>query len=145
MLLPYSLTFGTGRALCTLVSQSVGSGNYTQCAEYLNHQLIIVTSWFLPLVLFCFNSSHLLQLTGMDPVASDHAQSYCKILLWGFYMDSMYQSVKLFLLSLEDTLTPLLQQIITVVLHPLWCYLIMTHTDYGINGCAIAQNITYTL
>ena len=145
MLLPYSLTFGTGRALCTLVSQSMGQGNHRQCAEYLNHQLIVVTSWFFPLILFMFNSSWLLQQVGMNREASDVTQNYAKILLWGFYMDSMYQSVKLYLLSLEDTFIPLVQQTVSVLLHPLWCYLIMTHTDYGINGCAIAQDITYTL
>jgi len=36
-------------------------------------------------------------------------------------------------------------QLVTIALHPLWCHYLITVCSFGIYGCAIAQNITYTL
>ena len=70
MLIPVSLTFGTCRALGTLVSQAYGQQNYKACAEYLNKQLILVTSWFIPIVMVLLNTSDILTFVGMNAQSS---------------------------------------------------------------------------
>jgi MATE family multidrug resistance protein len=60
-------------------------------------------------------------------------------------MDCMFSSIRMYLTSLENTFIPLVFQIVSISLHPIWCYLIITHTSLGIMGCAVAQDITYSL
>ena len=60
-------------------------------------------------------------------------------------MDCMFSSVRMYLTSLENTFIPLVFQIVSIALHPIWCYMIVTHSQLGLLGCAVAQDITYTL
>ena len=92
-----------------------------------------------------WNVAWILTAAGMNPESSAIAGQYVQYLLWGLYMDCMFSSVRMYLTSLENTFIPLVFQIVSISLHPIWCYLIVTHSTLGVMGCALAQDITYTL
>ena len=92
-----------------------------------------------------WNVAWILTKAGMNPEASTIAGHYVRYLLWGLYMDCMFSSIRMYLTSLENTFIPLVFQIVSISLHPIWCYMIINHTDLGLMGCAVAQDITYTL
>jgi len=92
-----------------------------------------------------WNVAWILTKAGMNAEASTIAGRYVRYLLWGLYMDCMFSSIRMYLTSLEITFIPLVFQIISISLHPIWCYMIITHTQLGIMGFAVAQDITYTL
>jgi multidrug resistance protein, MATE family len=92
-----------------------------------------------------WNVAWILTKAGMNPESSAIAGQYVQYLLWGLYMDCLFSSVRMYLTSLENTFIPLVLQIVSISLHPIWCYLIVTHSTLGVMGCALAQDITYSL
>lgn len=107
--------------------------------------MILITLSFLPISLLLFNMTSILICIGMHPESSKVAGHFAKVLSWGFYMDCMFQSKRMFLTATQNTFLPMMVQLCTICIHPLWCYLFVEHLNFGVTGCAIAQNITYTL
>lgn len=100
MLIPVTLTFGTSRALSTFVSQAYGSGNFNNCAELSNKHMILVTMLFVPVTFLLLNIGSILIYAGFNHEAALVSGEYTKYLLWGFYMDCMFQSRRMYLSSI---------------------------------------------
>ena len=145
MLIPVTLTFGTSRALSTFVSQAYGSGNFKTCAELSNKHMILITMIFIPMAFLFWNVATILIFCGFNAEAAVVSGQYTRYLIWGFYMDCMFQSRRMYLTSIQETFIPLLVQIITIAAHPVWCHYLMMDGRLGIFACGLAQNITYTL
>lgn len=56
-----SVAFGLNGALETLVSQAYGARELSLCGVYLNRSRLIITIFFLPLILLLINTSSILK------------------------------------------------------------------------------------
>ena len=97
MVFPVVICFGTSRALGTFVSQAFGAKNYERCAELSNKHMIVITFAFVPMVPILWNIGSILAYIGIHPHAAYIAGQYSKILAWGFYMDCLFQSMRMYL------------------------------------------------
>ena len=100
--------------------------------------MIIITFGYVPLTVIFWNLGTIFAYIGINPGVAAIVGNYCKILSWGFYMDSLFQSMRMYLLYVQTSAIPTLIQLLTVLIHPFWCWLFYSHLNYGIYGCAIA-------
>ena len=143
--LGFAVGQGLNGALETLVAQSYGFANYHMCGVYLNRGRILMTFLMVPLIIIFSCSELILVAIKQDPEIALYARQYCTILLPGLWAMLQFDAVRKFLTAQMKNTVPLVVQLITMLLHILWCWLFMNVFGFGLKGLAIATDITYIL
>ena len=109
---------------------------------YLHRGYLISAAVLVPLTFFAFQTEEIMQMIGMNAEASRYAEEYLVAYLPGLYFQVFLRCQVKLLNNLGHMMAPMLSQIVVIVLHPIWCYLLVFKADLGITGVGIAGIIT---
>ena len=144
-LLPFALMIGVNTALETLVSQAFGRKNLRDCGLYLHRASFVITVLFLVLIPILFNTENALVAMGMDPMASKHTQIFIKYAAPGLYLNSISDSLDLFLSGMNKIGVGAKIQGLMLLLQVFACWLFIEKLDLGIMGAGLAKTTTSTI
>lgn len=144
-LLPYALMIGINTALETFVSQAYGRKNLQECGLYLHRAMFLITCLFVPIAISFFWVGDFLCFVGIDELTAGYAQLYLTMLLPAVLLNSLGDSIDLFLISMGFNNVVCLLQLIVIPVHLITCWLFVCHFNYGIAGAAFANNLTAVL
>lgn len=99
----------------------------------------------IPIIIIYILSDKILIALNQDAAISIIAKRYCCLMIPGIWAQSMFDATRKFLSAQFETTIPLYVQLVTLILHILWCYLFIIVWDGREVGAAIATNITYIL
>ena len=107
-----------------------------------NRGLFILTLVFIPLaVVLCFSDSFLTKL-GQDPEVSKHAQKYIIVTLPCMFLRCFFDLMRKFLNCMTASWVPMTAQLVSTVIHPIFCYCFVVVYDFDIVGIGMACNLT---
>ena len=98
-----------------------------------------------PIIIIFSLSDKILVGLGQDPEVSHISRVYVTILIPGVWALGQFDATKRFLSAQYSTDIPVWTQLITTILHFLWCWLLIWKMDGREKGAAIATNITWIL
>lgn len=140
---PVMITLGISSSIETLVSQHYGKGQYKMCGSYLNKQIVLITSIFIPIVLiFYYSKIVMVDILHQNEEAAEHCQKYLRFIIPALYIDCIFDSFEIYLTAMERTIYILVIQVMACPLHVCWCYLFTQRYNFGLTGIAMAQTIT---
>lgn len=93
---------------------------------------------FVVLILFAVNAQRMLIFLHQDEEVSLYTQQYIYYYLPGLFFYGMSDLLRRFLNSFKKNTLPMISFMISVFLHPLWCYLFAIHFDMKLRGVALA-------
>ena len=128
-ILPYALMIGVNTALETLVSQAYGRKNLQDCGLYLHRAWFLILCLFFPIAISFCGVEWFLTKVGIEADTSYHARTYIVILLPSILINSLGDSVDLFLISMGFNKTVCLLQLIVIPIHLLSCWLLVVYLE----------------
>jgi len=142
IIFPYSVMIGINTALETFVSRAAGRNNLKDCGLYLHRSILVISIIFIPVsIILCF-TKQILTSIGIDEASAIVANSYVTTMLPGVLLNSYADSIDLFLIPLGYTVTICILQSLVVPFHIICCYIFVNYFEMGVQGAAIAHNIT---
>lgn len=144
-MVPYTLLVGVNTALETLVSQAYGRGNLHECGLQLHRAMFLILCLFIPIAASFFWADNFLINFGIDVETSAYARTYLTLLLPSVLLNSLGDSIDLFLISMRFNHVVCLMQLIVVPIHLVTCWAFVYKLNLGIEGAALANNITAIL
>ena len=75
-MLGYSLIIGMNAALNVLIGKTSGAGNMDLCITYLKRARMIITVYFIIIMLMMTQTDKILVAIGQDPEVAKHAHRY---------------------------------------------------------------------
>jgi MATE family multidrug resistance protein len=138
----FSIILGLNSALDTLISQSAGAGNIVNCGVLLNRARFITTVMFLPLVIIAYQIESVLLYFAQEPEVAFYTQIFIKAYLPAMYFRGINMCQVHFLNNLGKTRVPMMAQMLGSLLHPVWCYILVSHLKMSILGIGIAGVLT---
>lgn len=141
-----SMIYGLGGALSTICSQAFGLKDYRTMSIALQRAIVIlITCVCLPVsVLWLFSEDIMVALGQQRQIAHD-ASMYLKLLIPGLFSLSCSACIQNWLHSQSKTRAIAMITLITALLHPVWCYLMILRLNIGFLGAAIAVSMTKVL
>lgn len=82
---------------------------------------------------------------GQDPEVALYASQYSKSMILATVCFGQFDLMKRFLIQLQVSWVPMIAQVITTLLHILWCYIFVIKLDMQVLGAAYAMAVTCTL
>ena len=126
----------------TLVSQAAGSGNIEVCGTYLNRAIVVLTAVYILSFSLVLNCEQILLKLGQDRDASSNTQKYLLYYMPALYLFGLNDLYRRFLCCFKKNILPMLSFLISVALHPIWCYHFVIIERRGLIGLTIAAFIT---
>jgi MATE family multidrug resistance protein len=127
----------------TLGSNAYGAKNYKLLGLYFQRsQLISYILVTIFLLIHYFFAINLLGLFGVNQNVLIYISRYLPICLFFCFLDVQFSLNFRFLNIIEKSHYNLLFLFITIILHPLWCYILMIVIDYGVEGAALSLVIS---
>ena len=120
-ILCFAITQGLNSALESLISQAYGFGKYRVCGMYLNKGRVIVTTVLIPIALIFFASDSILIAIGQDEEISRISRIYVTCTLPGVWAMTQFDAIRKFLIAQRKSTIPFYTQVITSLLHFVWC------------------------
>ena len=93
------------------------------CGMFYNRRRFVNTMIMIPIFIIFYTADVLLVYIGQDPKVAKIASIYVTILMPGVWAMGQFDSSKKFLSAQYMNAIPVYTQIITVLLHLVWCYL----------------------
>ena len=141
-LLPYALMIGLNTALETLVSHAYGRKNLHECGLYLHRAIFLMICFFIPIALSFQRIEDFLVLIGVDETTAGYANEYLICLLPAILMNTIGDSVDIFLISMGYNNVVCNIQMYALPIHFFICWIFVNFLDWGIKGAAMANNLT---
>ena len=107
--------------------------------------MFIICCLFIPIAAVILYSKDMLIFFGIDEEASIHAQTYLTYMLPSILLNSIGDSIDLFLIGMGYNKVVLLLQTAIVPIHFFSCWLFISVFELGIIGAAVSSNITALL
>ena len=107
--------------------------------------MFIICCLFIPIAAVILYSKDMLVFFGIDEEASIHAQTYLTYMLPSILLNSLGDSIDLFLIGMGYNKVVLLLQTAIVPIHFFSCWLFISVFELGIIGAAVSSNITALL
>lgn len=156
--LAFAVMQGLNGALETLVSQSYGASHRLghdqsdyavsmrkNCGVLLNRGRFIVSCVMIPIVILFFLSDKIFTLIHQDKEMAQTACTYVTLMIPGVWAMGQFDSSKKFLSAQIKNSIPVFTQIITTLLHILWCDIFIRQLKLKEIGAAISTNLTFIL
>ena len=110
---------------------------------HLNKQIVMISGIYIPISFFLYNCEPILvRMLGQNELASSMCQLYLRNVIPALYLDSIFDSLEMFMIAMEKSYIPCMVQCVCIPLHLLWCYLFTIYFGMGWFGVALAQNMT---
>ncbi|KAF5951620.1 hypothetical protein HYC85_009564 [Camellia sinensis] len=139
----YGVMLGMGSALETLCGQAVGAGQFNMLGIYLQRSWIITIVTALFLAPFYVFSSPLLKLLRQDKNISDLAGKYCRWVIPQLFAYALNFPIQKFLQSQSKVWVMTVFSILSLGIHVLLNWVLITKLGNGLLGAAIAGNISW--
>jgi MATE family multidrug resistance protein len=136
---------GLNGAIDTLVSQAFGKKKYYLCGCLLNRGRLIQALFFIPELIILLFTREFLLLLGQEEASAESARLYIYTLLPGMFAMTQFETVRRYLQAMKVFYITMYIQAATMILHCVWCYLLVFNYDLGVTGASIATCITYWL
>ncbi len=146
----YSIIVGLLSGYETLGSNAFGAKNYYLMGVYLHRaQLIAYLLALIFLIIHFFSSVYIISLFGIDSKVLRYVEEYIKIMMLFVLPDVQFSLNFRHLNIINKSHVNLIILLITLVLHPFWCYIFIINYDLGVKGAAwsivISQSINAIL
>lgn len=105
----------------------------------------MVTILFIPIMIFIANTDKIFLAFGFEEHICQHALTFALYKSPYLYFYSIYDATKRLLYNTGYQNVPMVIQVVTTCIHPLWCYLFVDVFDMGIKGPALAQSVSHIL
>ena len=133
---------GINSAIETLASQAAGAQNTVLAGHYLNQAKIVFFSLFVVMILLSLNAQRFLVMLHQNEEVSRYTQQYIYYYLPGLFFYGTSDILRRFLNSFQKNTLPMISFMISVILHPLWCYMLAIQYGYKLTGIALAGCIS---
>jgi len=139
----FYFAYGLNSAFYTVVSTGGGAGETRLCMLYLARGRNLLNIFFLLVAPLLFFSDQILMLLGQDKIMAHHVNEYNRASLWGVWFFLQADASRRFLQSKNHSRFTLIVQLTAVLLHPIWCYILVVRYDMGNVGLGYANTITW--
>lgn len=119
--------------------------NYYMCGVYLNRGRVILFICFIPMAILLSQVEHIFIAIQMDRQTAFYAGQYVTFVIPGLFFHLNYDAVKSYLNGIGVTYVPMVIMFCTMLLHNLWCYILVDVVEMGVRGASIATMLTYFL
>ncbi|XAR59517.1 hypothetical protein NMG60_11015375 [Bertholletia excelsa] len=141
----YGVMLGMGSALETLCGQAVGVGQFNMLGIYLQRSWIITGVTALFLTPFYIFTSPILKLLQQDKHISDIAGRYCRWVIPQLYAYALNFPTQKFLQSQSKVWVMTIISVVSLGIHVLLNWVLVTKLGHGLLGAAMAGNISWWL
>lgn len=132
-------------ALDTLVSNSLGMGNFYMMTVFLNRSLLIQTLLVIPGIIGLMFTEQILVFLGQDPEISHMVQLYIIYSIPTLIVMWYFETIKRYLEAQGLFSKILVIQIILAIVHVSLWYTFIIHYEYRYLGAPLAQAGTFTI
>ncbi|KAL3689690.1 hypothetical protein R1sor_015999 [Riccia sorocarpa] len=138
-----SIMMGMASALETFCGQAYGAKEYRLMGIFLQRAVVVLSLVCIPISILWWNMAPFLKLIGQDPVISDAAQEYIRLLIPTLFAYAFIQPMVKFLQTQSAVKAMAVFVAITLVVHIPMSYLLIQ--QLGFRGAAIATGISQWL
>jgi len=139
----FYFAYGLNSAFYTVVSTGGGAGETRLCMLYLARGRNVINMFFLLVAPILFYSDEILILLGQDEIMAHHVNEYNRASLIGVWFFLQADASRRFLQSKNHSRFALFIQLFSVLIHPIWCYILVVRYDMGNVGLGYANSITW--
>ena len=107
--------------------------------------MFLITCLFAPLAISFFWVADFLIMVGIDTMTANYTQAYVTMLLPAMLLNSLGDSIDLFLISMGFANVVCRIQLIVIPIHLLACWVFVSVFELDIAGVAFANNLTAIL
>ena len=107
--------------------------------------MFLIVCLFIPIAISFSWVENFLTVFGIDQVTAAHAKTYLTLLLPSVLINSLGDSIDIFLISMGYTNVVCILQLVVIPMHLITCWAFVSRLGYGIAGAAMANNITAIL
>lgn len=128
---------GFNNSMITYISQAFGAGDYYQCGEILNRNMVICTICMLPMMIPLFFIGTILVMIGQPVELSWQTQYFVRIAMPGFIAQLHYDIYRKYLNSLRLFSSHMFIPMISLVFHYMFCYTFIAFLEMDLTGIGI--------
>lgn len=141
-----AIAIGLLNGFNVLGGNAVAQKKYRLFGLYFQRSILIAYCFaFTIVVLHFFTIDKGLHILGADENSLKYGESYGKISMFFVFFEILFNSSFRYLNIARKTWVINVVLIVTTLLHPLWCYLLMIVMNFGIQGAAIALVLSQCL
>jgi multidrug resistance protein, MATE family len=134
-----SIVVGIISGFETLGSNAFGAKKYYLMGLYLHRSLLIgYILAFVILIVHFFTAVQVLSLFPIDENVLIYVSKYIKISMFFILFDVLFSVNFRYLNIIEKSYINLIILGVTLILHPLWCYILINYLKLGVQGAAIS-------
>ena len=133
---------GMASALETLCGQAYGAKQYHLLGIYLQRALFVLYLVCIPMSILWWFISPLLKLLGQDPVLSEMAEQYTRLLIPMLFASGTFQAIVRFLQTQNGVHIMPVFSIATMIFHVPLLWFLISKLGIGFRGAAIAISIS---
>ncbi|TYJ10438.1 hypothetical protein E1A91_A11G207900v1 [Gossypium mustelinum] len=138
----YSVISGLAMGMEAISSQACGAKKWPLMGQTLQRTIAILTIACLPISVLWLNIESILLFCGQDPVISSVASTYLAFSLPDLLFQSLINPLRIYLRTQNIALPLMLTAAFSLALHAPINYILVHHLSLGIQGIAVAVNLT---
>lgn len=134
---------GMGSALETLCGQAVGAGKIDMLGVYMQRSWVILMGMAFPLCLLYIFAGPILKSIGQTAEISEAAGTFAIWMIPQLFAYAINFPTAKFLQAQSKVIVIAVISGIAMVLHPVFCWLLMVKLQWGLVGAAVVLNGTW--
>ena len=131
-----------GSALETLCGQAYGAKQYHMLGIQMQRAMVTLTALSIPLAFVWFYTSTIFIALGQDQEISTKAGTYIRWMIPSLFAYALLQCLNRFLQTQNLVVPMMITSGVTASVHILLCWILVFQLGLGINGAALANNIS---
>ena len=140
-----SLILGMMSCLEALTGQAYGKGNFYLLGVYLNRARVVYTILSLPSLFILYFSGYIMTALRLDTALIPLTSGFLFRLIPAALFTIQFEAERRFIQAHGFFALPMKITAITLLLHPIICYLFIIYMDLGMMGAAYAQTLNASL
>ncbi|KAI3733897.1 hypothetical protein L6452_13355 [Arctium lappa] len=138
----FSVLLGMGSALETLCGQAYGAKQYYMLGIQMQRAMVTLTALSIPLAFVWFHTSTIFIALGQDQEISTGAGTFIRWMIPSLFACALLQCLNRFLQTQNIVVPMMITSGVTALFHILLCWILVFKLGLGINGAALANNIS---
>jgi MATE family multidrug resistance protein len=130
----------------SLGAHAFGSKNYKLFGLYYHRAIIVTITYAIcMIVIHSFTAVKVLTFLGVKPEIMEYIDSYIHVYIFYIIPDILFSANFRYINIISKSYVNLITLVVTILLHPLWCYLFIIVLEFGIKGAGVAIIISQSL